>query len=70
MACRFPRAIEHMWSDLEEEMGGSIDDHTLVVRPSRNEAVTSGNGGLKLLLSHGFLSKHRLPQICEHANHD
>ena len=51
-------------------MDGSIDDHTLVVRPSRNEAVTSGNGGLKLLLSHGFLAKHRLPQICENANHD
>jgi hypothetical protein len=37
--------------------------------PSESDAVTSGNGVLKLLLSQGFFSKRRLPEICENANH-
>ena len=36
-------------------------------RPSETEAVSSGNGVLKLHLSQGFLSKLGWPQICETA---
>ena len=39
----------------------------LGTRPSETEAVTSGNGVLKLHLSQRFLSKFRWPQICETA---
>jgi hypothetical protein len=31
LACRFPPAIERTWSDLEQEIGGSIDDHAFAV---------------------------------------
>jgi hypothetical protein len=37
--------------------------------PGENDTVTSGNAVLKLLWSQGFLSKGRLPQICENAKH-
>jgi hypothetical protein len=42
---------------------------TIRTWPSESEAVTSGNGVLKLLLSQGFFSKRRLPEICENAKH-